>query len=33
MLQKPWFDSLEECIKETNPEPRVLEASQLDDRK
>ena len=31
-LQKPWYDDLSLCIKETCPIPRQLDESQLDYR-
>ncbi|MBI9038103.1 MAG: hypothetical protein JEY97_08230 [Bacteroidales bacterium] len=32
-LLKPWYDSIDECIKVTKPKPRNLDESQLDKRK
>lgn len=29
-LLKPWYDNIEDCIKETKPKPRKLDKSQLD---
>jgi hypothetical protein len=31
-LLKPWYDSIDECIKVTKPKPRNLDESQLDKR-
>lgn len=31
-LLKPWYDSIDECIKATKPKPRKLDKSQLDKR-
>lgn len=31
-LLKPWYDDLDQCIKETNPQYRKLDESQLDKR-
>ena len=31
-LSHPWYEDIEECIKLTNPIPRKIDKSQLDER-